>query len=200
MIFIFEAPHFHILSDPSDLLLPKAAMNFMPALAIRILIANNCTIWRGIFKGFSEDGRRTAFLKTSAPVPLIKSLRMRPLLDWSISLDSIHSSNKSLPVHILHVLPSVQNQDFLLDPRILKVSLWWSSLSKPPFSNFVGSFRSRFPKAAMTGDTLVQSHAMAKSLAKRFAEEAAAPPAFNLEAAPLSTTEADEELCVANSV
>ncbi len=47
----------------------------------------------------------------------------------------------------------------------------------------------------MTGDTLVQSHAMAKSLAKRFAEEAATP-ASNLEAVPLSTTEADEELCV----
>ncbi len=50
----------------------------------------------------------------------------------------------------------------------------------------------------MTGDTLVQSHAMAKSLAKRFAEETAAPPASNLEAVPLSSTEADEELCVAN--
>jgi hypothetical protein len=45
----------------------------------------------------------------------------------------------------------------------------------------------------MTGDTLVQSHAMAKSLAKRFEEEA---PASNFEAVTLSGTEADEELCV----
>ena len=48
----------------------------------------------------------------------------------------------------------------------------------------------------MTGDTLVQSHAMAKSLAKRFAEEAAAPPASNLEAVPPSAAEADEDLRV----
>ncbi len=47
----------------------------------------------------------------------------------------------------------------------------------------------------MTGDTLVQSHAMAKSLSKRFAEEAAAPSASNLEAVPLSGPEADEVLC-----
>jgi hypothetical protein len=48
----------------------------------------------------------------------------------------------------------------------------------------------------MTGDTLVQSHAMAKSLAKRFAEEAPAPASDLREAVALSATEADEELCV----
>ncbi len=125
---------------------------------------------------------------------------MRPLLARSISLDSIHNSNKSLPVYILHVIPSVQGQDFFLDPRILKVSHDDLHYQSRHFL-IVGSFRSSVPKAAMTGDTLVQSHAMAKSLAKRFAEEAAAPPASDLsEAVPHSTTEADEVLCVANSV
>ncbi len=39
--------------------------------------------WRGISKG---DG--PIFLKTSAPLLLTNSFRMRPLLAWSVSLDS----------------------------------------------------------------------------------------------------------------
>ncbi len=40
---------------------PYDAMNFMAALAIRILIANSCTRWRWIFKGLSQDGGWTDF-------------------------------------------------------------------------------------------------------------------------------------------
>jgi hypothetical protein len=36
-------------------------MNFIAALAIRILIANSRTRWRGIFKGLSQDWGRADF-------------------------------------------------------------------------------------------------------------------------------------------
>ncbi len=38
---------------------PYGAMNFMPALGIRILIANSCARWRGISKGVSQNGAFT---------------------------------------------------------------------------------------------------------------------------------------------
>jgi hypothetical protein len=46
---------------------PYGTMNFMPALGIRILIANSCTRSRWIFTGLSQDGERADFIKTSAP-------------------------------------------------------------------------------------------------------------------------------------
>jgi hypothetical protein len=49
-------------------------MNFMPALAIRILIADNCTSWRGIFKGLSQYGRRTDFSENLRASPFHKVL------------------------------------------------------------------------------------------------------------------------------
>jgi hypothetical protein len=37
------------------------AMNLTPALAIRFQIAKSFMRWRGIFKGFSQDGGQTDF-------------------------------------------------------------------------------------------------------------------------------------------
>ncbi len=43
---------------------PYTAMNFMTAMAIRILIANSWTRWRGIFNGLSQDGGKMDLSKT----------------------------------------------------------------------------------------------------------------------------------------
>jgi hypothetical protein len=68
----------------------NGAMNFIPTLVIRFRITNSCTSWRGIFEGLSQDGGRGAFfLKTSAPLSLIKTFRMNLISAGSISLDSI---------------------------------------------------------------------------------------------------------------
>jgi hypothetical protein len=43
---------------------PYGTMNFMAALAIRFIIANSCTRWRGILKGsHAQDGGRLDFVK-----------------------------------------------------------------------------------------------------------------------------------------
>jgi hypothetical protein len=55
-------PVFHI---------PYVAMNFMAALAIRVLIANICTRWRLIIKRLSQDQGRTDLKK--------KNIRGSPL-------------------------------------------------------------------------------------------------------------------------
>jgi hypothetical protein len=51
-------------------LIPYVAMNFMAVLAIRILIANNCTRWRLIIKRLSQDQGRTDFQKNLGASPL----------------------------------------------------------------------------------------------------------------------------------
>jgi hypothetical protein len=51
-------------------LIPYVAMNFMAALAIRILIANICTRWRLIIKRLSQDQGRTDFSKKSPRLTL----------------------------------------------------------------------------------------------------------------------------------
>jgi hypothetical protein len=55
----------------------------MPALGIRILIANSSTRWRRIFK------EPTKFAGISTRLRLIRTFRMSPLLATSISLDNI---------------------------------------------------------------------------------------------------------------
>jgi hypothetical protein len=64
------------------------AMNFMAMLGIRILITNSCTRWHGIFKGSHRMGDGPIFLKTSAPLSLMKTYRMNLPPARSISLDN----------------------------------------------------------------------------------------------------------------
>ena len=52
---------------------PYGAMNFTPALGIRSRIANICTMRHGMFKGLSQDEGGEYFLKTFAPLSLIKA-------------------------------------------------------------------------------------------------------------------------------
>jgi hypothetical protein len=67
---------------------PYGAMNFMPALAIGILIANICTRWRvGIFKALPQDGGQTDFFENIHAYPFHKELSNETLLARSISLD-----------------------------------------------------------------------------------------------------------------
>jgi hypothetical protein len=44
--------------------------------------------WRGIFKGLSQDGDRWIFLKTSAPLCLIKAFQINIISARTISLDN----------------------------------------------------------------------------------------------------------------
>jgi hypothetical protein len=62
-------------------LIPYVAMNFMAALAIRILIANSCTRWRLIIKRLSQDQGRTDFQKNLSASPFNDGLS-RPR--WTI--------------------------------------------------------------------------------------------------------------------
>ncbi len=61
---------------------PYGEMNFIAALAKRILIANSCTRWLGIFKGLSEDGGWADFSFFS------KYMSVNLTSAGSISLDS----------------------------------------------------------------------------------------------------------------
>jgi hypothetical protein len=67
---------------------PYGAMNFLAALTIRILIANSCTRWRGIFKGSIMTGDGRIFLKIFPPLSLINNHQMNLTSARSISLDS----------------------------------------------------------------------------------------------------------------
>ncbi len=66
-------------------LIPYVAMNFMAALAIRILIANSCTRWRLIIKRLSQDQGRTDFQNNLSASPFNDGLS-RPL--WTIPISS----------------------------------------------------------------------------------------------------------------
>jgi hypothetical protein len=73
--------------DDTSATYPYGAMNFIPALAIHFRVANSCMKWCGIFTGLSQDGDRRIFLKTYAPLYLIKAFQMNLISAISISLD-----------------------------------------------------------------------------------------------------------------
>jgi hypothetical protein len=53
-------------------------MNFIPALGIRFRIANSCMMWRGMFKGLSQDEGRADFSKNLRASLLNKGLLNEP--------------------------------------------------------------------------------------------------------------------------
>ncbi len=73
-------------------------MNFIPSLEIRFRLANSCTRRRGSFKGLSQDGGWRIFLKTSAPLSLIKAFRVNLISAGSMSLDSTQNCYLVLPL------------------------------------------------------------------------------------------------------
>jgi hypothetical protein len=52
---------------------PYGAMNFMPALGIRILIAHSCTRCRWILKRLSQDGEQVDFSKNLRAILSLKN-------------------------------------------------------------------------------------------------------------------------------
>jgi hypothetical protein len=66
---------------------PYGAMNFMSAVG-NCVIANNCTKWRCVFEGLSQDGKRgQKTQKISAPHTLMKIYFLPNIYWWT--LDSI---------------------------------------------------------------------------------------------------------------
>jgi hypothetical protein len=77
---------------------PNVQSELCAALAIRLLIVNYRSRWRGIFKGLSQMSMRERwiFLKTSAPLALEDIYWMSLILAGSISLNSSTFNEKKL--------------------------------------------------------------------------------------------------------
>jgi hypothetical protein len=69
----------------------------MSAFEFRILISKNCTRWRGIFKGLSQDGRLTDFSENLRASRFHKYLSNKTTFVKSISLYSTFNMEESEP-------------------------------------------------------------------------------------------------------
>jgi hypothetical protein len=75
-------------------------MNFMSLLGIRFRIANNCTRWREIFKGLSQDGGQADFSENLRASRLYNGLSNEPSR-WTIPL------NNCLAASQLFIMPTL---------------------------------------------------------------------------------------------
>ncbi len=73
---------------------PYGAMNFMVALAIRIIIDNSYTRLRGIFKVLSQDGEWLGFSQNLPASLKINVIQMNLMSAVSFSLDSTFKSGQ----------------------------------------------------------------------------------------------------------
>jgi hypothetical protein len=77
---------------------PYGAINFfIPTLGVRILRANSCPRWRGIFKGLSQEGGRNNFSENLHASPFTKDLSNKATFARSISLGSTFNMEESGP-------------------------------------------------------------------------------------------------------
>jgi hypothetical protein len=69
----------------------------------RILNANSCTRWHGIFKGFSQAGGRASFSKNLRASLFNECLSNESNFGWSISLDSIFNVEFHVKIPLTYV-------------------------------------------------------------------------------------------------